>query len=344
LDLQKARERGIAQRAIVFPLGGSYHEFYAVPIDLITRGANGEVVMSLSAMEKFVAGLGPFFGEYRDGVYVSNMERYAPVRRASKPNVKRRMERVLALLGDEESREDFAVVFTSDPLKVWKHWARDLYNGLQYTDYVRISPEDVVLNCGVHGGQELLHYLAHLGPDGMCVNIDPLGHAYLTNEVRTAISQSPSKIIEIAAALHDEPALLELPVEPGGMAVGNSVGLQIQGAPSQCFRAVTLENLVAEAGLEKIDHIKMDIEGSEERALAGGIEVIKRFRPGLAISIYHTPDQFLDIPLFLAEHLRNYHFFVRNYHFISNETILYAIPNERPYTRRSRSIQVSLLP
>ena len=77
-------------------------------------------------MEKFVAGLGPFFGEYRDGVYVSNMERYAPARRASKPNVKGRMERVLALLGDEESREDFAVVFTSGPSDVWKHWARDL--------------------------------------------------------------------------------------------------------------------------------------------------------------------------------------------------------------------------
>lgn len=41
--------------------------------------------------------------------------------------------------------------------------------------------------------------------------------------------------------------------------------------------------------------IKMDIEGSEQEALAGAIHTIESQRPVLLISMYHSPEQFLDI-------------------------------------------------
>ena len=46
--------------------------------------------------------------------------------------------------------------------------------------------------------------------------------------------------------------------------------------------------------------VKMDIEGAELAALKGAQVTLRRHRPGLAISVYHEPDDFLEIPLWLS--------------------------------------------
>ena len=48
-----------------------------------------------------------------------------------------------------------------------------------------------------------------------------------------------------------------------------------------------LDNVVENLALERIDFIKMDIEGSERWGLEGGQGTIKRFHPPMAISSYH---------------------------------------------------------
>ena len=58
----------------------------------------------------------------------------------------------------------------------------------------------------------------------------------------------------------------------------------------------------------------MDIEGAEMPALIGGINTIKKYRPQLAISIYHTNSDFINIPLYLKNNLeKNQVFFFKIY-------------------------------
>ncbi len=76
------------------------------------------------------------------------------------------------------------------------------------------------------------------------------------------------------------------------------------------------------------DLIKMDIEGAELSALKGGINSITKYRPQLAISIYHGIDDFIDIPLYLKENLSNYTYAIGHYSAWVPETVLYAIPKE----------------
>lgn len=83
----------------------------------------------------------------------------------------------------------------------------------------------------------------------------------------------------------------------------------------------------------KIDFIKMDIEGAEMKALLGSEKVLHRDRPILAISIYHSLADFVEIPLYLSEQLRDYKFYLRHHSMIFAETVLYGIPDEYTYSK-----------
>lgn len=58
----------------------------------------------------------------------------------------------------------------------------------------------------------------------------------------------------------------------------------------------TIDRLVAELNLPRVDLIKLDIEGSEQQALAGARETLARFKPRLVIAGYHRSDDPERIP------------------------------------------------
>ncbi len=72
--------------------------------------------------------------------------------------------------------------------------------------------------------------------------------------------------------------------------------------------------------------IKMDIEGSELHALKGAQKTIEKNRPILAICIYHSDDDMINIPLWIIEHCHDYDFYCRHYSVNIIETVFYAIP------------------
>lgn len=79
-------------------------------------------------------------------------------------------------------------------------------------------------------------------------------------------------------------------------------------------------------GENRCNFIKMDIEGAELPALKGAMNVIRRERPILAISIYHSLRDYWEIPKFLMDTLEDYRYYVRQHALIYGETVLYAIP------------------
>jgi FkbM family methyltransferase len=75
--------------------------------------------------------------------------------------------------------------------------------------------------------------------------------------------------------------------------------------------------------------IKMDIEGAEYDALRGGIEVIRRDRPILAICVYHTQRDIWRIPLLVHEIVPEHKLYLRAYEGDGFQTVMYAVPSER---------------
>ena len=63
----------------------------------------------------------------------------------------------------------------------------------------------------------------------------------------------------------------------------------------ESVQAITLDSYIKEKKINKIDLIKMDIEGSELEALKGSNFLLKNLKPHLIISAYHSPEQLIDI-------------------------------------------------
>jgi FkbM family methyltransferase len=80
------------------------------------------------------------------------------------------------------------------------------------------------------------------------------------------------------------PAADTLVLHPPGSKEGGVVAL------------TTIDKLVEELRLPRVDFIKMDIEGAEQHALRGARQTLARFKPRLAISSYHRPDDPEKIP------------------------------------------------
>lgn len=89
---------------------------------------------------------------------------------------------------------------------------------------------------------------------------------------------------------------------------------------------VPVTSLDETLGDEKVTFIKMDIEGAELEALRGAKNIIRREKPRLAISVYHKPEDIVELPDLILSCNPDYKFYIRHYSYTSYDTVLYAIP------------------
>ncbi len=72
--------------------------------------------------------------------------------------------------------------------------------------------------------------------------------------------------------------------------------------------------------------VKLDIEGAETDALLGMRSLIERNRPGLAICVYHRPDDLFRIPALIKSWNLPYRLYLRAHCWNTFDTVLYALP------------------
>ena len=92
--------------------------------------------------------------------------------------------------------------------------------------------------------------------------------------------------------------------------------------------ADSLDDIVSEKGIRRLDYIKYDVEGSEEEALIGSQNSIRAFNPALLVSVYHRSEDIFKLPLIIARDFPNYRLYLRKFRYIPAWDLnLYAIPN-----------------
>ena len=69
----------------------------------------------------------------------------------------------------------------------------------------------------------------------------------------------------------------------------------------------------------------MDIEGSEKEAILGAQKTIKKYKPNLAICLYHKPEDLWELPLLINKIEPNYKMYLRVHEDLCLSTVLYCI-------------------
>ncbi|MDR0677793.1 MAG: FkbM family methyltransferase [Holosporaceae bacterium] len=93
---------------------------------------------------------------------------------------------------------------------------------------------------------------------------------------------------------------------------------------SYSVRSLTIDDFMKDYEVEKLNFIKMDIEGSELEALKGASDSIKKYKPQMALSVYHKKNDLDEIPKFVYNLVPEYKFYLRHHSCSDLETILYC--------------------
>jgi FkbM family methyltransferase len=161
---------------------------------------------------------------------------------------------------------------------------------------------DVVLDCGGHVGT-FTHYALERGASRViAVEPDPVNLECFRRNFRTEIEAG--RVILTPQGVWHEETVLEL-FEGADNSGTNSVVWK-HGGNKVTISVTTIDKLVSRLKLDRLDVIKMDIEGAERNALRGASETLRRFRPRVLLDSYHLPDDGDVLPAILYAAHRDY--------------------------------------
>jgi FkbM family methyltransferase len=191
-------------------------------------------------------------------------------------------------------------------------------------NFIQADEGDVVLDLGGCWGDTALYFAHKVGETGKVYSFE-----FIPNNLKIF-----SKNLDLNPTLKERITIIKNPVSkisdmqmyyldkgPGSIVsdelVENSTGK---------IETISIDDFVDRYNISKLDYIKMDIEGAEPFALEGAINSIKRFRPKLAIAIYHSLNDFVNIPKWILNLDLDYKLYLGHYTIFAEETILFAKP------------------
>ena len=133
-----------------------------------------------------------------------------------------------------------------------------------------LRPGDVMVDVGAHIGVHALTAAARLRRlgGGTVVAFEPARDS--AARLRAAAARNRLEVTVVEAALGAEPGTADLRADPAyDIADAGVRSLHGRGTRVQTVRVTTFDAWVAEARLERVDLVKLDVEGTELEALRG---------------------------------------------------------------------------
>ena len=158
-----------------------------------------------------------------------------------------------------------------------------------------VRPGDIVLDCGADIGVFARTALFRGAKLVVAIEPAPASIEALRRTFQREIAEG--RVIVYPKGVWDKVDTLDLEVSNGGTMSGSSFVTHDERRPTKIkVPLTTIDLMVEELHLPRVDFIKMDIEGAEKWALRGGAQTIRKFRPRMALSTEHLPDDAYTIP------------------------------------------------
>lgn len=170
-----------------------------------------------------------------------------------------------------------------------------------YYDYDILKPkkEAVVVDLGAYNGDSALSYIENYGDYGkiycyeitetMLPEIKRTLEGYNNIEIRQKAAGSKSTVMYISEN-------------------ADASCNKIDSSGNKAIEVVAIDDDI----LEKIDFIKMDIEGAEQNALIGCRRHILEDRPELAVCVYHNNEDIWKVPRMIRDMREDYKLYLRS--------------------------------
>lgn len=148
---------------------------------------------------------------------------------------------------------------------------------LQFCDRL-VGNGDVVIDCGANQGIYSCAFAALVGPKGRVLAFEP--QPYAVEALRNNLELNGFRQVAVEqAAVSDREGHATLDLSGGATAA--SIVHDLGHTSMMKVRTTSLAK--AASGLQRLDLIKMDIEGAEYHALLGAKPLIDRFRPRIVL-------------------------------------------------------------
>lgn len=225
---------------------------------------------------------------------------------------------LLSIFDDDKSRRQIKNLIDYQLGNIEANFDHEPLNNL-YFDPEIINPNNEIdfMDCGAFNGDTIIKSEKYFGSNLKSATAIEPSQAFLNSDIEVFCSQKKIELYYYSCGLSDTNGFQ-------GFTSIETKSDAIKIDSNYKFWFSRIDDLP----LKKIPSlIKFDIEGSELSSLKGGLNFIKKYRPSLAVSLYHKPRDFFEIPIFLSKNLSNYSFYFRQYADNCWETVVYAIPS-----------------
>ena len=190
---------------------------------------------------------------------------------------------------------------------------------------VRARSGDTVMDLGGCWGDTALYFANCVGNDGKVFSFEFIPSNISIFKQNLALNPILQRVVNLI----DRPVWHESDLEVfyTDLGPGSWVSFDRPEAFDGRVETISIDDAVQQNDINKVDFIKMDIEGAEPEALKGAVRTIEKFRPKLAISIYHNLSHFSQIPSFIDSLGLGYKFYLDHFTIHTDETILFALPS-----------------
>jgi len=162
------------------------------------------------------------------------------------------------------------------------------YTGTIFPDYIKPREGDVCLDVGANLGTISIIMSNLVGAGGKILGIEPIYYKVAEYNLRHNTTANNWKVMSYAITDKSEEFI---EIEESEFLLDSSICNRdyTKGYYNKKYsvETISLDDLVRQEGLERVDFIKIDIEGAEEWALKGADWTLSHFKPRLSISSYH---------------------------------------------------------
>ncbi len=239
--------------------------------------------------------------------------------------IKDNVLKVTDILEDERSKEIMFMLiknwfdFNVDTVGYEEIFTNDEYYPC---DIIQLSANESFVDVGAYNGDTIIDFIKKTHNQFNAIfafELDKKNFKELEATVDKLAASVKNKIKLYNFGLLDEEK--HVYYETGGSG-SESTFINVINNACACGKTLRLNDILKN---ESVTFIKMDIEGSEVKALSGAEEIIRKQKPKLAVCVYHKPEHLWEVPLYIKKIVPEYKIYIRHHTPLEYETVCYAL-------------------